>query len=1053
VQELTAGDPRWIGRDRRFAVLARLGNGGMGRVYLARSVTAEQVAVKIILPHLLSDETIRRRFAAEVAGIRQAQGIRIAQFRGADLEADPPWLATEYVPGRNLRQHVEARGPLDTEPAAALGAMLAEGLRTVHEAGLLHRDLKPANIMLGQDGPRIIDLGLAVLQENDDPLTATGQVTGTAAYMAPEQAAGSRDLTPAVDVYALGAVLLFASTGRHPYPAAAAHVVAAWVADSGRRPDTAGLSPALRPLIEAMLAHDRQDRPRVDEILDGFSSLAAPGDADFRDIRAAFVRRTYDPPSLPGPPALSDDPIEPIEWSIGPTELVDVPPTVRPRTDTGSHREQTQGVTAMTDGARLRVLMSAEKEIMKLSRSDVGAVYEFQHKFRTKPDSPGLHLKKLKGDDRLWSARVNAELRAVLLNLVDRDFLLIDVKHRKEVYDDLSRYAYRVNKVTGALEVIDLEPVDAAVLAEVQRGDERRPLFAAFADDVLVGLGVAEPLLDHVRELRTEEELLLLVDQAPQLTVDVLFALYDGKSVEQVRAEITDPVRADDAIDPDDLAAAAARPATEATTDDADMRAVLGGSFERWQVFLHPTQRRLVERSTTGATRVGGGPGTGKTIVALHRVAHLADRLEPGDDRPILLTTFNRNLANDLQQRLLTLGGEDLARRIDVIHIDRLAMRLVAGADPDSGRELISDARMVDYWQSFLTREGIRTWTADFLAAEWAEVILGQMLMSVEEYVRARRPGRGKPLGRDERRRIWQVTQRFSAWLKTQPVWTWRQVAAQAAVAEMNSAAEPGHRFRYRHVVVDEAQDLSAAHWRMLRAMVPVGPDDMFLTGDAHQRIYGNHVTLSTVGINIRGRSHLLTLSYRTTREILATALELMTGESVDDLDGEKDTLAGYRSLLHGRAPLFRGTATWEEEQQLIVAQAKAWSDLPGGSVAVCLPTRDLAATVLGRLRAEGVDAVEISPDGPVRPDGVHVGTINRFKGQEYRRMIIAAVTEGIIPSSAIQKWQDVDPKRYQLERLLNRSKLFVAVSRARDELAVFWHGTPSSFLAPHLTR
>lgn len=162
--------------------------------------------------------------------------------------------------------------------------------------------------------------------------------------------------------------------------------------------------------------------------------------------------------------------------------------------------------------------------------------------------------------------------------------------------------------------------------------------------------------------------------------------------------------------------------------------------------------------------------------------------------------------------------------------------------------------------------------------------------------------------------------------------------------------------------------------------MVAPGPDDMFLTGDTHQRIYDNHLTLSSLGINIRGRSSRLTLSYRTTREILADALQIMTGEVYDDLDGGEEDLAGYRSLLRGSRPVFRGVTTWTQERDLIAEQLRAWGSPTDGSVAICVPTRDLASDVISRLMVDGLPAVEIGPDGPKQPDGIHVGTMHRFK-------------------------------------------------------------------------
>ncbi|GAA1376682.1 UvrD-helicase domain-containing protein [Catellatospora chokoriensis] len=713
----------------------------------------------------------------------------------------------------------------------------------------------------------------------------------------------------------------------------------------------------------------------------------------------------------------------------------------------------------MSTGATLRTLVSADKEIMKLSRTDKGAVYEFQHKFRHNPANPGLHLKQLKGDAKLWSARVNAELRAILLHIAAQDYLLIDVKHRKEVYDDLDRYTYKVNRVTGGIEVIDLEPVGDSIIGRLLPA-ESAPLFAKFSDAQLLELGVAEPLLEHVRKVSNEEELLALLEIAPQLTADVLFALNDGMTYEQVREQVTDPVRSDDLVDPDDLVAAVARPATQVTSDDEALQAMLGESFERWQIFLHPTQRKLVEKTTSGATRVGGGPGTGKTIVALHRVAHLAAELEAGADKPILLTTFNRNLAADLRTRLIALGGQELLARVEIINIDKLASRIVAESKTGVGKRVVDDTRVADQWRAFLAEIGETGWDAEFLTAEWTQVILGQVLNSRSEYFKARRPARGRPVSREERDEIWRLTERFATWLDNQGIWTWRQVAAEAARLEIDRAARidevgPGGslRHRYRHVVVDEAQDLSAAHWKMLRAMVPVGSDDMFLVGDTHQRIYDNHVTLSSLGINIRGRSARLTLSYRTTRQILAAALEMMTGEVYDDLDGGEDNLAGYRSLLRGGRPTFHAASTWAQEKNNIADQLQAWGNPVDGSVAICVPTRELVAEVTARLQADGVAVVEIGPDGPKGGEGVHIGTMHRFKGLEYQRMIIAGVSDGLVPRQMIGQWRDTEPKRYQRERQRDRSLLFVAATRARDELAVFWHGTPSPFLTHHLVQ
>lgn len=730
----------------------------------------------------------------------------------------------------------------------------------------------------------------------------------------------------------------------------------------------------------------------------------------------------------------------------------------------------------MTDTSQrpviLQILDRADKEILALSRADAGAVYNFQSKFRQNPQAHGLRLKQLKGS-RLYSARVTDAYRAILLNVGERHFLLVSVRHRSDVYDDLDRYSYQINRVTGGIEVIDLAAVGDSIVGRLLPADDpaavpEKPikapaLFDSYTDQQLTDLGVAEPLLPSIRRLRTDDDLLRFADCVPALTADVLLALHDGKTYDEVLDLVTTPVKADDPVDTDDWAAASANPATQVTTDDSALQAILAESFARWQVFLHPTQRKVVNHPYPGSARVSGGPGTGKTIVALHRVKYLAERLESGKDKPILLTTFNRNLAADLRVRLLDLAGADLSARVDIVNIDKLASRIVNEAGTDAKRRVIDEAAALNRWNTFLLELGDRRFDAEFLNAEWAHVILGQAATTRDEYFRARRVGRGKPITRDDRDAIWQITERFTKELDSEGVWTWRQIAARAARLELDREARiqaagdtAGQtlRYRYQHIVVDEAQDLSPTHWRLLRAMTPIGPDDIFIAGDTHQRLYDNQVALSTVGINIRGRrSSRLTISYRTTREILKVATQLLTGETYDDLDGGTDTLNGYRSLLHGAPPTFRSAPTWAQTRDLIIGQLRAWANTSDGSAAVCVPTREYVNDVIQWLTDDGIQAVEIGPDGPVRPDGVHVGTMHRFKGLEYQRVIIAGASDGLVPRRAIDRYRDADPKRYQQERARDRSRLFVAATRARDDLAVFWHGPRSPFIPASLVQ
>nr|WP_272918073.1 serine/threonine-protein kinase [Actinomadura rayongensis] len=262
------GDPR---RVDEYDLVARLGEGGMGTVYLGRTRTGRAVAVKSIRADFQGRDELRRRFAGEVRAAGRVSALYTAAVVKADPGADPPWLVTAYVPGPSLDEAVDRFGPLPPDSARVLGAHLAEGLAAVHRAGLVHRDLKPGNIVLAEDGPRIIDFGIALALDTPRH-SVTGSVIGTLAYMAPEQVRGERDLDARTDVFALGGVLAHAATGRPPFGDLPQAAVIYRIMDA--EPDLAGLPPVLHAVVAACLAKDRRDRPTLEEVID---RLMAPG--------------------------------------------------------------------------------------------------------------------------------------------------------------------------------------------------------------------------------------------------------------------------------------------------------------------------------------------------------------------------------------------------------------------------------------------------------------------------------------------------------------------------------------------------------------------------------------------------------------------------------------------------------------------------------------------------------------------------------------------------------------------------------------------------------
>ena len=256
MKPLAADDPRVIGE---YRLRARLGAGGMGRVYLGLSPAGRAVAIKVVHPDLASDADFLRRFGQEVAAARAVSGIYTAPVVASGLNERPPWLATAFVPGPPLDQVVGENGPLPEQALWPLLAGLVEALQAVHACGVVHRDLKPANVLLATDGPRVIDFGIARAADGTS-LTAAGVVFGTPGYMSPEQAEG-RGAGPASDVFALGCVVAYAATGTGPFGTGTAAAILYRVVHA--EPVLDGVPPRLRPVVAACLAKDPAARPSL----------------------------------------------------------------------------------------------------------------------------------------------------------------------------------------------------------------------------------------------------------------------------------------------------------------------------------------------------------------------------------------------------------------------------------------------------------------------------------------------------------------------------------------------------------------------------------------------------------------------------------------------------------------------------------------------------------------------------------------------------------------------------------------------------------------------
>ncbi|WP_367132093.1 serine/threonine-protein kinase [Streptomyces sp. STD57] len=287
MMRLRREDPRVVGS---FRLHRRLGAGGMGVVYLGSDRRGQRVALKVIRPDLAEDQEFRSRFAREVQAARRIRGGCTARLVAADLDADRPWFATQYVPGPSLHDKVNEDGPLSAAQTASIGAALAEGLLAVHDAGVVHRDLKPSNILLSPKGPRIIDFGIA-WATGASTLTHVGTAVGSPGFLAPEQVRGAA-VTPATDVFALGATLAYASTADSPFGQGSSEVMLYRVVHE--EPQLMAVPDALAPLIHACLAKDPEERPSTLQLSLRLKEIAAREAQGLSEGRLPLTRREPD---------------------------------------------------------------------------------------------------------------------------------------------------------------------------------------------------------------------------------------------------------------------------------------------------------------------------------------------------------------------------------------------------------------------------------------------------------------------------------------------------------------------------------------------------------------------------------------------------------------------------------------------------------------------------------------------------------------------------------------------------------------------------------------
>ena len=682
------------------------------------------------------------------------------------------------------------------------------------------------------------------------------------------------------------------------------------------------------------------------------------------------------------------------------------------------------------------------KSFAAVPRAHQLAVLNFVAKFRQNPMASGINYERIRdaADANMRSVRINDNVRGIVLKPeVGNVYCLLWVDQHDAAYQWASRHRVAIHPDVGSIQVYAVQEASPAQSSPSEPGQKVDGLFHSLKDREIRRLGVPDDRLAAVRAVTAEEDLELLQDVLPDEAFEALYLFAAGDSYEKIISERSAPESVDQADFSAALERAGSRRHFVVLTDDSDLEALLAAPLERWRVFLHPSQRKLVERDWNGPVKVTGGAGTGKTVVAMHRAARLARQYAALPGKPVLFTTFTKTLAEDIRQHLQMLCTPQELEKIQVVNLDQWALGLLRRFGYRN-ELLYKESDRKRYWQAAMSAmpAGIDL-SAAFMRAEFERVVLPQGCETADQYMRASRIGRGGQLARTMRKSIWPVFAEYRAQLQAANLREPEEAFREACQLLEREKPVLG----IRCMVVDEAQDISAAAYSLIRAAVTPAENDLFIVGDAHQRIYRHKVVLSRVGIEVRGRSRSLRINYRTTDEIRQWACAQLEGCDVDDLDGNSDSLRGYRSLTHGDLPDLIQSSSMQDDLahiQTLLSQLQA-DGIELRQVCITARTNDDLSAIGDGLQRAGVSVLRLdnTTADDSKAEGVRLATMHRIKGLEFGVVIVAAYKGAV--AYAEQFSRDEDAGVAEDTELAERCLLHVAATRAKRNLFVLIRG------------
>ena len=678
-----------------------------------------------------------------------------------------------------------------------------------------------------------------------------------------------------------------------------------------------------------------------------------------------------------------------------------------------------------------------------LSKTVQNKVLNFFDKFQANPNAKGINLEKINTpyDEKIYSVRIDKAYRGIVAKISESDtYMLLWVDHHDKAYDWAQNKKVKINPNNSVYQLYTVATLDT-------KEDEIKveTLFGKYSNSDLLKIGVPEELIPWVKLFPDKEAFFAGKNKLPTDAFESLEWLVNDLPLEEVirlyQSQLKDSEEMP--VTPDPMKNPITMKSFVVVDSQEELRRVLSEPLEKWRIFLHPDQRKLVSKNFNGSARVLGGAGTGKTVVAMHRAKWLSNQLP--EDKKVLFTAYNANLAADIKELLRKICTSTELNRIEVITLDAWMSRFLKnhGFNYD-----VFSGELKKVWEEAIHLAGNEAgFSAEFYENEWLRVVCSQEAFTREKYLKTSRIGRGTGLNRIKRLQVWKVFNEYMTLMKNQrrrdPEW-----AKYECISIIQQQKE---KLNYGAIIVDEAQDMSAESFRLMRSIIGEShPNDIFIVGDSHQRIYKNHAVLSKCGIDVKGRSSYLRINYRTTEEIRKYAYSLLKGFSFDDLDGNSNNMEiKCQSIAHGDEPKIMNFKTLKEESDYIITEIHKLLDqgMMPGDICITARTNGMKNSYQKLLREADLETYEIKTEKQDDRSfgGIRLATMHRVKGLEFAAVFLAGINDGTVPSPQAIDHTDAVSEEESLKA--ERSLMYVALTRARNHAYITSFGKTSEFL------